>query len=36
MKVNTAGLGAGYIVMDFVSGEEVDLTPNALSPEEEK
>jgi aminoglycoside phosphotransferase (APT) family kinase protein len=31
----TPGLGAGYIIMDFVSGEEVDLTLNALSAEEE-
>lgn len=33
---NTPGLGAGYIIMDFVPGEEVDLSPNALSPDEEK
>ena len=32
---STPGLGAGYIVMEVVQGLEVDLTPNALSPDEE-
>jgi aminoglycoside phosphotransferase (APT) family kinase protein len=32
---STPGLGAGYIIMELVYGEEVDLTPNALTPDEE-
>jgi len=30
-----SGLGAGYILMEFLDGEEVDQRPNALSPTQE-
>jgi aminoglycoside phosphotransferase (APT) family kinase protein len=32
---STPGLGAGYIIMEEMHGQEVDMTPNALSPTEE-
>jgi hypothetical protein len=32
---STLGLGAGFIIMEEMHGQEVDMTPSVLSPTEE-